>query len=181
MNPLARLRLAGGGYPARGQVFPFPWCDCKLRPCPARSGLSSKAPFTTSLRGDWREPIFDDDTNRDALLTVVARYAGCVSKGKGIALWESALRGQIYLGDDAFVQRMQALVESPDAREVPRAQRTHEPNLLEWYLEHHERDEAIVRAYRDGGHTQTAIAKAAKLSVSRISRLLTAREAKGRT
>ncbi|MDZ4138931.1 MAG: hypothetical protein U1D66_08650, partial [Erythrobacter sp.] len=62
-----------------------------------------------------------------------------------------------------------------------RAQRTHEPNLLEWYLEHHERDEAIVRAYRDGGHTQTAIAKAAKLSVSRISRLLAAREAKGKT
>lgn len=56
-----------------------------------------------------------------------------------------------------------------------------EPNSLEWYLEHHERDEAIVRAYRDGGHTQTAIAKAAHLSVSRISRLLAAREAKGKT
>lgn len=110
-----------------------------------------------------------------------ARYAGFVSDGKGIALWESALRGQIYLGGDAIVQRMQALVESPDEREDPRAQRTHEPNSLEWYLEHHERDEAIVRAYRDGGYTQTAIAKAAHLSVSRISRLLAAREAKGKT
>jgi hypothetical protein len=104
-----------------------------------------------------------------------------VSDSKGIALWESALRGQIYLGGDAFVQRMQALVESPDECEVPRAQRTHEPRPLEWYLEHHERDEAIVRAYRDDGYTQTAIAKAAKLSVSRISRLLAAREATGKT
>lgn len=55
------------------------------------------------------------------------RYAGFVAEGTGVALWEGALRGQIYPGSDAFVQRMQALAESPNEREVPRAQRQHEP------------------------------------------------------
>lgn len=109
------------------------------------------------------------------------RYAGFVADGQGVALWEAGLSGQIYLGGDAFVQRMQALTELSDDHEVPRAQRKHESHSVVWFLEHHERDEAIVRAYRHGGHTQTAIARATKLSVSRISRLLASSEAKGKT
>ena len=40
-------------------------------------------------------------------------------------LWETALRQQIYLGDEAFVERMQALAEPGrrGARELPKAQR----------------------------------------------------------
>ncbi len=36
-------------------------------------------------------------------------------------------------------------------------------------------------AYREGGHTQTAIAQTTGLSVSRISRLIATQEAKGKT
>ncbi len=42
-------------------------------------------------------------------------------------------------------------------------------------------DSVVAQAYRDGGHTETAIAQAAGLSVSRVSRLISAFEAKGNT
>jgi REP element-mobilizing transposase RayT len=109
------------------------------------------------------------------------RYAEFVAQGLGIKLWETALRAQIYLGDDAFVERMQALVECTDVREIPREQRRSARLPLESYLGGPDRDEAIFRAYRDGGHTQTAIAAAAGLSVSRISRVIAAMEAKSKT
>ena len=62
---------------------------------------------------------------------------------------------------------MQGLAAEPDAREVPRVQR--------------ERDTAIALAFVEGGYTQTAIAEKSGLSVSRISRLIKAAEAKGKT
>jgi DNA-directed RNA polymerase specialized sigma subunit len=40
---------------------------------------------------------------------------------------------------------------------------------------------AIVQAFLEGGHTQSAIAEIADLSVSRISRLIKAALAKGKT
>lgn len=110
-----------------------------------------------------------------------ARYAAFVAQGKGVALWDTALQGQIYLGGDAFVQRMQALAGPADDSEVPRRQRPHVQRSVDGYLQQHERDQAIVLAYREGGHTQTAIARATTLSVSRISRLIARDEAKGKT
>jgi uncharacterized protein YerC len=38
-----------------------------------------------------------------------------------------------------------------------------------------------VRAYLEGGHTQTAITQATGQSVSRISRVIAAQEAEGKT
>ena len=49
------------------------------------------------------------------------------------------------------------------------------------YFSKAKRDESILLAYRDGGHTQTAIAEATGLSVSRVSRLIAKLEAKGKT
>lgn len=37
------------------------------------------------------------------------RYAALVEAGKEVRLWDQALRQQIYLGDEEFVDRMQAL------------------------------------------------------------------------
>lgn len=39
----------------------------------------------------------------------------------------------------------------------------------------------MLLAYRDGCYTQTALAEATKLSVSRVSRLIAKLEAKGKT
>lgn len=109
------------------------------------------------------------------------RYAEFVAQGKGVKLWETALRGQIYLGDEEFAKRMQARAPSRDLREVPRKQRRSVSRPLSYYLSHYSRDVAITRAYREGGHTQSAIAQVTGLSVSRISRVIAAAEAKGKT
>lgn len=109
------------------------------------------------------------------------RYAQFVAEGRGVRLWEEALTGQIYLGGEAFVSRMQARAESLDRPDIPRAQRRPVARPLRWYFKQHDRDTAIARAYLEGGYTQSMIAQAAGLSVSRVSRLIATYEAKGKT
>lgn len=106
-----------------------------------------------------------------------------MAQGRGVRLWEEALRGQIYLGEEDFVVRLQAKGQrKADSREIPRAQRRAEPRALEWYLRDPDgRQAGMLRAYREGGYTQSAIARALRLSVSRISRIISALEAKGKT
>lgn len=67
-----------------------------------------------------REVSSDPDSTRAA-----SRYAALVEAGKEVRLWDQALRQQIYLGDEEFVDRMQAFASatSPDRTEVPKAQR----------------------------------------------------------
>jgi hypothetical protein len=55
------------------------------------------------------------------------RYVQFVAEGRDVKLWEEALSGQIYLGDEAFVQRMQAYASSPDAVDIPRARASCRP------------------------------------------------------
>jgi len=110
-----------------------------------------------------------------------ARYAEHVAQGQGVKLWDEALTGQIYLGGPAFVARMQAKLEVEAPREVPSVQRRRPPQPLADYLANADRDAGIASAFLEGGHTQTAIAQAAGLSVSRISRLIALCEGKGKT
>ena len=109
------------------------------------------------------------DAKRAAL-----RYEKLVEQGKDVRLWDAALKQQIYLGDDSFIQRMQSLLEPERAHaaEVPRNQRRTRPDTIQAYLNTYERDEAIVKACREGGHTMSAIAREAGLSVSRVSRII---------
>ena len=93
--------------------------------------------------------------------------------------WQQALRGQVFLGDDAFVQRMQALAPAPGlaAREVPKAQRLRAENW-EQYLQQSggQRNHALHAAYREGGMTMTALARETGLSVAHVGRLIAAAE-----
>jgi len=111
------------------------------------------------------------------------RYAEFVAQGRGARLWNEALSGQIYLGDERFVARMQSRVKGlQKIPEIPRAQRRGKARpLAEYLMNKGGRDEGVRRAYREGGYTQTAIARALDLSVSRISRVIRAGEAKGKT
>jgi putative transposase len=99
-------------------------------------------------------------------------YAKFVAQGHGVRLWDEALSGQIFLGGDAFVQRMQALAGKSEEKEIPRAQRRPATRPLQWYFDRNERDVAISLAYFEGGYRQTAIAQITGLSVSRVSRLI---------
>ncbi|MFM9971112.1 MAG: REP-associated tyrosine transposase [Burkholderiales bacterium] len=101
------------------------------------------------------------------------RYAEFVAQGKGVKLWEEALQGQIYLGNDAFVKRMQTRIDAKKpAKEIPRAQRRQAVKPVAQYFQNAARDEAIYSAYREGGYTQTAIAEVTGLSISRVSRIV---------
>jgi hypothetical protein len=64
--------------------------------------------------------------------------------------------------------------------EIPRAQRRGAAKPLEHSSRQADCDVAIVQAYRDGGHTQTAIAAVTALSISRVTWVIAAHEANAR-
>ena len=93
------------------------------------------------------------------------------------ALYHLTVRGDggedIYLGDEAFVTRMQAKLEQSDLDEFPRAQH-HRPALpLAAYARGYpERRAAMAAAYRSGDYTLKAIAKHFGVHYSPVSRAL---------
>lgn len=103
-------------------------------------------------------------------------YAELVAAARDAPLWDRALRQQVYLGDEAFVERMQshAAVECLSAPDVPQPQRTRSParKLSDWLALCDTREQALYRAHREGGMTMTAMARELGLSVARVSQLV---------
>ena len=87
-------------------------------------------------------------------------------------MWNEALRQQIYLGDEAFVERMREIADPKRkaAREIPKAQRRATRSLAQWLSTCDSREEALFRAHTQSGLTMSAIARELGLSVSRVSR-----------
>jgi REP element-mobilizing transposase RayT len=111
------------------------------------------------------------------------RYAKLVASVSDASLWDSALRQQIHLGDEDFVDRMQALAQPRNStdHDIPRVQRRKLRTLAEWLASCENREEALHRAHTQGVLSMSAIAKELGLSVSRVSRLIArAEEAKGK-
>ncbi len=111
------------------------------------------------------------------------KYAALVTDAdEGEAsLWQTGLRQQVFLGDEDFVARMQALAstEQRSAVDVPKEQRKSPSTLQDCLRRTADRPEALRIAYRECGITMTAMAKELQLSVSRISRLIEAAEVVG--
>lgn len=161
LNPVrARIVRAPGNWPwssyaaHAGSEPPPDWLD------------------TAAVRGYLlgRPPATRSDTRRAA-----ERYVALVAEGKGVALWDQALTQQIYLGDQDFIDRMQAKLDPARARskEVPRQQRQASVKPLQYYIDQAaDRDAGILAALREGGYSLTAIADAVGLSVSRVSRIV---------
>ena len=109
------------------------------------------------------------------------RYAALVAlvtegDGTEAPFWQTGLRQQVFLGDEAFVARMQALA-SPAQRsavDVPKAQRKSPCTLKDCLKRFPDRADALRMAYRECGLTMTALAKDLGLSVSRVSRMIAA-------
>jgi REP element-mobilizing transposase RayT len=103
-------------------------------------------------------------------------YAEGLAAGRDDSLWPQALRQQIYLGDEAFVARLQAGAAEPSARpgdgDIPREQTRPPLTLPQWLATGPTREVALRRAHIEGGWTLTAIARELGLSVSRVSRLV---------
>jgi putative transposase len=107
-----------------------------------------------------------------------ARYAALVEEAAGASIWATGLRQQVFLGDEAFVARMQAMAEPARTRskEVPRAQRALPRSLRDCLGQMPDRALGMRAAYM-GGMTMTEIASQLGLSVSRVSRLIGQAEA----
>ena len=100
-------------------------------------------------------------------------YRRFVLDGVGRGIWEG-LRQQIYLGDEAFVERMQdkAKIEG-DALTVPRAQRrAPAPPLADIAANHDERNAAIVAAYATGAYSYRKIAEHFGVHLATVGRIV---------
>lgn len=115
------------------------------------------------------------DTRRAARL-----YAQLVAAGRDMRLWDEGLNRQIYLGDDDFVLRMQALAPESGvaAKAVPAAQRSTPRTLAHWLAECSTREEALRCAHVHSGISMTALAAELGLTVGRVSQLVARAEAR---
>jgi putative transposase len=102
------------------------------------------------------------------------RYEQLVSEGQGVELWPRALNRQIYLGDDRFVERMQARDVTAPVRDrgIPKTQRSKPGNLKDWLKHCGSREEALYCAYIHSGLTMTAMALELGITVARVSQLI---------
>jgi len=108
----------------------------------------------------------------------ISQYVTFVHEGARLPSVWSRLQGQIYLGSEAFVAKMQALVDKkPTLTEIPRAQRRALARSLAEYGAAHPRNEAIALAYLSGQHTMAAIARHFDVHYTTVSRLVKAYEA----
>jgi REP element-mobilizing transposase RayT len=102
------------------------------------------------------------------------RYAQFVSDGiKADSPWLN-LKGQVYLGDDQFVSRMQMHIESgKEDVQIPIAQRRPKPPALA-QIERHSgnRDAAIIAAYATGGYSYQQLADYFGVHFTTIGRIV---------
>ncbi|HRQ66483.1 MAG TPA: transposase [Xanthomonadaceae bacterium] len=103
------------------------------------------------------------------------RYIRFVAEGiKADPIW-THLNRQMYLGDDAFVHRMQALADTDDEVNVPRAHRRPPPPTLEAIAStNRDRDDAIVAAHATGEYSYQQIAEHFGLHFTTVGRIVRA-------
>ena len=138
---------------------------------------------------DWLDakPLYAQLAPGKSAAHAARKYAEFVARGKGVALWDKHLRQQIYLGDDAFIARMQQLVGIDSADAGASARRAQVSKIhtsapardsdLHTYASRQaankaQRNQNIADAFYQGGHSQTAIALAFEVSTSTVSRVV---------
>jgi len=151
---------------------------------PVRAGM-------VALPGDWRWSSYLDMIGErkapdwlatDGLLAqfatdrveAVRRYIEFVIQGIGKeSIWQG-LRRQIYLGDDSFVERMQAKCEGLSTTVgVPKAQKRPPAQPLEELASKYaNRNEAIIVAYATGAYSYQQIADFYGLHFTTIGKIL---------
>jgi putative transposase len=156
----------------------WPWSSCR-----AHAGLVATPDWLDSsgLQGFLLgRPLATAADRRQA----AQRYVALVARGDSAdaGFWRTALRGQIYLGDEVFEARMQAQALSPRnaEKEIPKTQRKQArgwKDCLEACAG--DRNRALTLAYREHGMTMTWLAKQCGLSVSHVSRLIAKGDAIG--
>jgi len=101
-------------------------------------------------------------------------YAELVASAPDQRLWDEALRQQIYLGEQNFIDRVQQRMEGKRARtnEVPASQRSKPMTLSDWMGQCSNRAEALQMAHERSAITMAALAKELGLTAERVSQLI---------
>ena len=125
------------------------------------------------LHVDWLLSCFGIQKKRAARL-----FRQFVADGKNHQSPLSKLRNQIYLGDDAFIEAMQATVEKDaDLSEVAVVQKRKLAEPIKNYLEKAAtRNEGIYSAYQSGGYSMKAISDEMGLHNSTVSKIIKTHE-----
>jgi len=139
----------------------WPWSSYR-----ASAGLADCPSWLTT---DWILSAFSAKRPE-----AIEHYRVFVANGKNQpALWDE-LKNQIYLGTDAFVQKM--LSKKPangDLSEIPLGQRRAMAKPLQHYAARSgNRDKAIALAYDSGGYGMKEIGEHFGLHYSRVSRIV---------
>ena len=134
------------------------------------SAMIGKASLPEWLETDWLLSQFGL-SKKEAMI----RYKNFVREGIGLPpIWDG-LKYQMYLGDNSFIEKIQAinknLANEQDLKEVPRLQRRSIAKVLEWYEQTYEsREEAMAKAYFSGNYTMKEISIWFKVHYSTVSR-----------
>jgi REP element-mobilizing transposase RayT len=155
-----------------------------LNPVRARMVRSTKDWPWSSYRATAAQSTGPECLNTERVLAAFSRRKGAaiekykkfVAEGRGQAAPWKALKNQMYLGDDEFIEDVQALIDSDrDLSEVPSSQRRPVPRRLAEYVETcHDRNTAIVTAYRSGAYTLKQIGDYFGLHYSTVSGIIKA-------
>jgi hypothetical protein len=120
------------------------------------------------LQVNWLLSQFSSDREQAVVL-----YQNFVRAGVGLPpIWEK-LKNQIFLGEQAFVERLQnqIQVESENIKEIPKAQRRCLGKSLNDYVETFANaKEGMKMAYASGDYTMQQIADAFNVHYSTVSR-----------
>jgi len=127
-------------------------------------------PAPSWLQTDWILAQFGQRRT-----SAIAKYVQFVHEGARLQSVWAQLQGQIYLGSETFVKKMQAQIEKkPSLDEIPRAQRRALKQPLEEFERQYDRNEAMARAYLSGRHTMAVIAQHFGVHYATVSRAVNA-------
>ncbi len=142
------------------RVEQWPWSSYR-----ATCGLEAKP--------DWLNTDFVLAQFSAQRARAMAKYAAFVHEGRGLpSVWD-ALKGQIFLGSESFIQKMEIeSAKKPSLAEIPRAQRRAMARELAEYAGAYERNEAIAMAFLSGHHTMASIADYFGVHYTTVSRLV---------
>lgn len=129
----------------------------------AMLGIQAKPEW---LQSDWILGQFSSQRRR-----AINLYIDFVRAGVGLpSVWEQ-LSGQVFLGSDRFLKRMQAMSDKATIGEIPRAQRRPVAKPLDYYqTKHRDAKAAMIAAYATGDYTLQAIADHFGVHYATVSR-----------
>ena len=132
----------------------------------SHGAMLGNQPAPEWLQTDWILGQFSPQRRR-----AINLHIDFVRAGVGLpSVWEQ-LSGQVFLGSDKFLKRMQAMADKAAIGEIPRVQRRPAAKPLDYYqAKHRNAKDAMSAAYATGDYTLRAIADHFQVHYATVSR-----------